>query len=342
MYTIPGIPTTLPLKDSCEPLVDNYGRHINYLRLAVTDRCNLRCTYCMPSEGIDFLPQDSHISFEEMERLVKLITEMGVSKVRITGGEPFARKGLITFLQNITKLPKLKFIHITTNGVLTAPFIPVLKEMEISGLNVSLDTLQRVRFRQITGRDHLDAVLQTIKKIIEYEVPLKINTVVMDEFNCDEIIPIAQLAKDHSVQVRFIEQMPFNGGKDHGLLWPVHRIKDVIKAVYPTIEPTGDLIGNVERYRIPGFKGEIGFIGSNSRTFCSTCNRIRITPKGLLKTCLYSEHGLELKTLLKAGKENLEIKNAINQYCQNRFKNGHIAEQSSTFSHKKSMAQIGG
>ena len=195
-------------------LVDNHGRTINYLRLAVTDRCNLRCFYCMPEEGIEWMPRKEILTYEEIVRLCSLLVKMGIEKIRITGGEPFVRRDLMQLLSSLSKLSGLKELTITTNGVLTAPLVPELKKLGIRSVNLSLDTLDRNRFFAITKRDELPRVLDTLDALLQHGFDVKLNAVVMGEKNSQDILPLVELTKDLPLSVRFIEEMPFNGGDD--------------------------------------------------------------------------------------------------------------------------------
>jgi len=198
-----------------QQIYDNHGRPINYLRLAVTDRCNLRCFYCMPEEGIHYLPKKALLSFEEIERLIRVLALVGISKIRLTGGEPFVRTDLMDLIRNMSEIAGVKEIHLTTNGVLTAPHIPELKKLGIASVNLSLDTFDRERFKLITRRDEVEKVMETYHLLLEHAIPVKINAVVMDGKNIGDIIPLIELGKDNPVSVRFIEEMPFNGEGSH-------------------------------------------------------------------------------------------------------------------------------
>lgn len=326
-------------------LIDNHGREITYLRLAVTDRCNLRCFYCMPEEGIDWLSREALVSLQEMLRLCTLLTNMGIKKIRITGGEPFVRKDMMPFLQSLRKLDGLKDISITTNGVLTAPYIPELKELGIQSVNLSLDTLDAGRFFSITRRDEFAAVMHTLDELLRHNIDVKINAVVMDGRNTQDILPLVALTKDLPVSVRFIEEMPFNGDSHEykGLAWDYLRILEHIREAYPKIEKLQDAAGSTSyNYKIPGHLGDIGLIAAYSRTFCGSCNRIRLTPQGELKTCLYQSGGLDLRQLLRNGASDEEIKQALIENINHRALDGHEAEQQSSKGVHESMATIGG
>ncbi|MDL5048008.1 radical SAM protein [Oscillatoria amoena NRMC-F 0135] len=219
-------------------LYDNHGRPLNYLRLSVTDRCNLRCFYCMPEEGIRYLPKKALLTFEEIERLVTLMAGMGITKVRLTGGEPFVRTDLMKLIRRIVNIPGITNLHLTTNGVLTAPYIRELKSIGIASVNLSLDTLDRERFRKITLRDEFESVMKTFHELLTHQIPVKVNAVVMENKNIEDIYPLIELTKDQDVSVRFIEEMPFNGEGNHypTLNWTFNRILEHIRNAYPSIQ----------------------------------------------------------------------------------------------------------
>lgn len=327
-------------------LYDNHGRIINYLRLAVTDRCNLRCFYCMPEEGVDYVPQYELLTYEEMLRLVGLLAEMGVSKVRITGGEPFVRKDMVFFLEALCKTPGIDDVHITTNGTLTSGIVSDLKSMGIRSINLSLDTLNKERFFQITRRDVFDQVMETFYAILEAGISLKINCVVMDGRNTEDILPLVTLAQKYPVGVRFIEEMPFNGtgARTETFAWNHKEILAEIKRGYPEITKIPDPpFSTSMNYAIPGFKGTVGIIAAYSRTFCGTCNRIRITPTGTLKTCLYDAGIFNIKDLMRAGATDTQLRVAFQDALSHRAKDGWEAESQLRSSPvHESMSTIGG
>ncbi len=329
-------------------LYDNHGRPINYLRLAVTDRCNLRCFYCMPEEGIDYLPRKELLTYEEMERVVKLMVGLGINKVRITGGEPFLRKGMMEFLERLLQIEGLDILNITTNGTLTGRLVPKLKAMGITSVNLSLDTLDPQRFFEITRRDSFDTVMQTFHELLENDMPTKINCVVMNGRNTDDLIPMVELAKDYPVDVRFIEEMPFNGSgaSDKNHAWAYLQILEHIKLKYPNIVKLEDAPSSTSfNYQIPGFKGSVGIIAAYSRLFCGTCNRIRLTPQGMLKTCLYDDGVFNLKNLIREGGDDEHLKTALLEALRNRAKDGFEAEEKRNqfgLPVSESMATIGG
>ncbi|MEL7020982.1 MAG: GTP 3',8-cyclase MoaA [Bacteroidota bacterium] len=325
-------------------LYDNHHRRINYLRLAVTDRCNLRCFYCMPEEGIQYVNKKALLTYEEMERLVRIMVGMGIEKVRITGGEPFVRKGMLGFMQRLSQIDGLKTINLTTNGTLTAKLVPQLKSI-VSAVNLSIDSLDRDRFREITRRDALEDVLATMRELLAHNIPTKLNCVVMPRHNIADILPLVALTKEYPISVRFIEEMPFNGeGIQTDISpWYYRDILKHIKSHYTDIykipdPPHATSIG----YQIPGHKGSVGIIAAYSRTFCGTCNRIRMTPQGVLKTCLYDEGIFNLKDMMRAGASAEQLRDTLLQALGNRAKDGWESERNRTFGVSESMATIGG
>lgn len=328
-------------------LFDNHGRRINYVRIAVTDRCNLRCFYCMPEQGIQYVERSALLSYEEMLRLTRLLAGMGIDKVRITGGEPFVRRDMMHLLREMSRISGIRQINLTTNGTTTAPWIPELKQLGIHTVNLSLDTLDRDRFLHITRRDLFPEVMETFHALLEHGIKTKINAVVMDGQNIEDIIPLAELTREHPVDVRFIEEMPFNGEGQHYpvLLWNHRRILEYLQANFPNLEKLPDPPHSTSyNYRIPGFKGTIGIIAAYSRTFCGTCNRLRITPQGTLKTCLYDSGVFNIKDLMRAGATDLQLEEAFLHALGNRAKDGWEAEKNRNFGLPitESMASIGG
>jgi cyclic pyranopterin phosphate synthase len=298
----------------------------------------------MPEDGLNWLSREELMSYDEMLRICTLLVEMGIQKIRITGGEPFVRKDIMPFLTELSALPGLNELTITTNGVLTAPYVAQLKDIGIKAVNLSLDTLDAERFFAITRRDEFAAVMKTLNELLKHDIQVKINAVVMDGKNTQDIIPLVQLTKELPVDVRFIEEMPFNGDGHSfsGLKWDHVRILDKIKETFPSIQKAEDpAYSTAHTYHIPGHNGKVGIIAAYSRTFCGTCNRIRITPQGVLKTCLYDNGILNIKDSIRKGKTNQQIKETLLSAFNNRPKDGWEAEQSNAGIHE-SMAAIGG
>lgn len=282
-----------------------------------------------------------------MLRSCSLLVKMGIEKIRITGGEPFVRKDIMQLLTSISQLQGLKELSLTTNGVLTAPYVSELKKIGVRSVNLSLDTLDANRFFTITRRDEFANVMAALDALLKHNIEVKINAVVMDGKNTQDIIPLVEMTKDLPVSVRFIEEMPFNGDGHlyTGLQWDYVRILEEIKTKYPQVQKITDpAYSTAYNYQIPGHKGSIGIIAAYSRTFCGTCNRIRITPQGELKTCLYDDGVLNIKNLMRSGTADNELQGILLNAFGNRPKDGWEAEQLRV-QHPgihESMATIGG
>ena len=327
-------------------LIDNHGREINYLRLAVTDRCNLRCFYCMPENGIKYMNRKDLLSFEEMTRLIRVFGDLGVSKIRITGGEPFVRKGIMSFLKGVSELTTIKEINITTNGTFTVEQIPALEKMGIKSVNLSLDSLDSQRFFDITRRDLFDQVMTTYRKLVDSKIRVKTNMVVMDGRNIEDIYPMLELTKHDDVSVRFIEEMPFNGteGQGNATIWPAKKIMTYIEEKYTHEKMVDPPASTSLNYKIPGYVGSFGIIPAYTRTFCGSCNRIRLTPQGTLRTCLYGEGQVNFRDFIRGGVTDEVLGDHLIKVVGKRAKDGFEAEKSrsATLPASESMATIGG
>ena len=327
-------------------LIDNHGRVINYLRLAVTDRCNLRCFYCMPKNGIKYMKKNDLLSFEEMFRLIRVFGDLGVSKIRITGGEPFVRSGIMSFLKEISELVSITEISITTNGTFTLDKISALEKMGIKSVNLSLDSLDRERFFDITRRDLFVRVMMTYRKLVNSKINVKTNMVVMDGRNIEDIYPMLELTKYDDVSVRFIEEMPFNGteGQGNATIWPAEKIMKYIEKKYSHQKMMDSPAYTSLNYKIPGYIGSFGIIPAYSRTFCGSCNRIRLTPQGTLRTCLYGEGQLNFRDLIRSSVTDRVLADHLIKAIGNRANDGFEAEKSrsTTLPPSESMATIGG
>lgn len=327
-------------------ITDGHGRTINYLRLAVTDRCNLRCTYCMPESGLDWTPRRELMTTSEMLRICTLLVKMGIDKIRITGGEPFVRKDLLPFLHSLSTISGLQELTITTNGLLTAPFIPELEKMGIRSVNLSLDSLDRDRFAAITRRDGLAKVLGTLDALLANGIAVKINAVVMEDRNIEDIIPLAELTQSLPVSVRFIEEMPFNGmARDASLAWNYQRILNHLRERFPTLKKAVDEPhATALTYDISGHKGRIGLIPAYTRSFCGSCNRLRITPTGTLRTCLYEPGQLNVKDRIREEQTDEMLVRLIRNAVMKKPLDGWAAAHgliANNIAHQ-SMATIGG
>jgi len=289
-----------------DQLIDSFERRVNYLRISLTDRCNLRCLYCMPEEGIPLLPHDEILRYEELIRLVQVATTLGIEKVRLTGGEPLLRRGVVSFVRALSECG-LKDISVTTNGTLLAGCARELKAAGLTRLNISLDTLRPERFRHIAGgRGELADVLAGINEAEAAGFsPIKINVVAMAGLNDDEIADFGRLTIDKPYRVRFIELMPIGeqaGWRPERYL-PAEEIKARLSAL-GELEPVGERAsfdGPARRFKIRGAAGEIGLINPISRHFCPSCNRLRVTAAGRLRACLFSDHEVDIKRALRSG-----------------------------------------
>lgn len=324
-------------------LVDNYGRIMNYLRLSVTDRCNLRCRYCMPEEGIPHLPKKNLLSWEENLRLCKILITHGVDKIRITGGEPFVRKNLIGFLAGLRELSPETEIGITTNGVLLHAWLDELQKIQITSLNISLDSLKPEVFREITRRDDFDRTWSAIQSAVDKGFDIKLNMVIQPGRNEDEIVDFAALTETMPITVRYIEPMPFSGSS-----YENHQefsFRDIQKALARKYELIPDGVaksGVANQFAIDGHAGKIGIINAYSRTFCATCSRMRISAQGQMRTCLYGENVLDLRELLRSKSSDAVIINAVRAVLNKRFKDGFEAEKNRREKQFESMSAIGG
>ncbi|MFC1718168.1 GTP 3',8-cyclase MoaA [Candidatus Poribacteria bacterium] len=290
---------------------DKYGRKINYLRISVTDRCNLRCTYCMPPEGVPLMSHEDILRYEEITRVARLAHELGFTKFRITGGEPLARKGLPDLVRELTNLGEDVDLALTTNAVLLARYADELRAAGLSRINISLDTLKKEKFQQISRYDLFDEVMNGIQRAIDVGFdPVKVNVVVVRGVNDDEILDFVEMIKDQPLWVRFIELMPFNRNN-----W---RDADFVSAdeTRKRIEKRHKLIGSTRQdtsapavdYQISGYKGRIGFIAPLSKKFCDLCNRLRLTADGYLVPCLHSAIEIDIRKPMRAGASDDELR----------------------------------
>lgn len=301
-------------------LIDRYKRPINYLRISVTDRCNLKCQYCKPLEEEEFLPHKELLSFEEISSIIKVMASLGLRKVRLTGGEPLLRRNLSELIEQIAKIPGIEDLSLTTNGTLLAYYARELKEAGLKRVNVSLDTLRRERFAEITQRDAFQEVWKGIEAALKEGLePVKINVVSMRGFNDDEIEDLASLTFKLPIHVRFIEFMPIGKNPwEEGRFIRSEEILKRLSQMAPLMPvPSGPYDGPAKRFKFEGALGEVGVISPLSEHFCFRCNRLRLTPDGKLRSCLFSDEEVDLKAylrkegeegILKALKEALEKK----------------------------------
>ncbi|KAF1084106.1 Cyclic pyranopterin monophosphate synthase [Sporotomaculum syntrophicum] len=291
---------------------DRFQRHINYLRISLTDRCNLRCAYCMPPEGIQWLPHNEILTIEEILAVVKAGVEVGIRKVRLTGGEPLVRRGIVDLIKRLNDIPEIDDIALTTNGMLLGAMASDLKSAGLKRVNVSLDTLNPIRFQRITRYGNLEIVMCSIDTALEYGLePVKINTVAMRGFNDDELVDLARLTLEKPLHVRFIELMPIGTSDDwsHIRFISSQEIRELISKSLGNLEDVKKVTGSgpARYYRISGALGTIGFISAVSNHFCATCNRMRLTASGQLRPCLFSGREVDLKQVLRSGAGHDEL-----------------------------------
>ncbi|HIC92474.1 MAG TPA: GTP 3',8-cyclase MoaA [Syntrophaceae bacterium] len=326
-------------------LVDRYNRKINYLRISVTDRCNLRCIYCMPKEGIPKLSHKEILRYEELLKIVRVAVQKGISKFRITGGEPLIRKDVIHFIQQLANIPGVRDISLTTNGVLLYQMAEELYNAGIHGINVSMDTLDPTKYMRITGRDYFNHVWRGIEHAEQIGFfPIKLNVVVMRGLNDDEILDFAKLTLDKPYHIRFIEFMPIGpeGVRHTERFISGPEIKSRIQALRKLIPVKSQSFdGPARRFKFRFAKGEIGFISPLSHPFCSSCNRLRLTADGKLRGCLFSDEGIDIKTSLRNGCSHEELGDLLISAITHKPKGHHFGEE--TFKRCASpMIRIGG
>ncbi|NNC69556.1 MAG: GTP 3',8-cyclase MoaA [Flavobacteriaceae bacterium] len=328
-------------------LVDKFGRQISYLRLAVTDRCNLRCQYCMPAHGIDIVDRKELLTFKEMYRISRTLSELGVNKIRLTGGEPFVRKDFIKFLEMLSFNDLLDEINITTNGALIANHIEKLESLKIKSINLSIDSLNRENFAKITRRDVFENVYRTLELLEHSRMNLKLNMVVQSGVNTNEIIDFIELTQEKNIAVRFIEEMPFNGigQRETKEVWNYKRILAQIESRFKDIQPLiSDRSSTSKNFKVEGYKGTFGIIPAFTRTICGDCNRIRITATGMFKNCLFDEGVFNIRDFIRKGASNEDLKELFLSIIKEKPENGFIAEANRKKNKKvsESMSTIGG
>jgi GTP 3',8-cyclase len=328
-----------------EPLKDGHGRLIGDLRVSVTDRCNFRCQYCMPAEGLPWLDREEVLTFEEIARLVGLFAAMGVHDVRLTGGEPLVRRDFPRLARMLADIDEVHDLSVTTNGYLLERDAEALVAAGIDRFNVSIDSLQRDRFFELTRRNALPQVLRGLEKLAQYPEahPIKINAVAMRDFTEEEAIPFAEFARRTPYEVRFIEFMPLDA--DHA--WTADQvltgaeIRAAIDAVYPLEPEPREPHSTARVYRFKDGHGKIGFINPVSEPFCGDCNRVRLTADGRLRTCLFSLNETDLRTPIRAGADDAELEQIIRDAVWRKELKHHVGEPGFV-QPARSMSAIGG
>ncbi len=321
---------------------DKYGREIDYLRISITDRCNLRCIYCMEEEGNTFFQEEDKLTKEEILKIVSASAKLGVKKIRLTGGEPLVRKDIVELMEGINDIKGIEGIYLTTNGILLEEKLEALKKAGLKGVNISLDSLKEEMFQSLTRLGILKKVLSAIDKCLELGIKVKLNTVMIKDKNDNEILDFVNLTRSKNIDVRFIELMPIGvGSKFKGI--SNEDILSLIKSNYGDLEEIRrDKDGGPASYiRLKNGKGKIGFISAISNCFCEDCNRIRLTSEGFLKQCLHFNYGIDLKKILRNGASEEEILNVIKNNIYNKPEK-HLFMKKSEDKELKFMNQIGG
>ncbi|MCR4589379.1 MAG: GTP 3',8-cyclase MoaA [Lachnospiraceae bacterium] len=337
---------------------DRYGREIDYLRISITDRCNLRCRYCMP-EDIEMVPMKEILTFEEIAEVAEAASGLGLTKIKITGGEPLVRWGVSSLIRMLKDTEGIRRVTLTTNGLLLDEKLDELLEAGIDGINISLDTLDPDRYRDITGTDGLDKVLKGLDSVLEKGIPVKINAVSIDweKYNgitredketgiSDDTKALIGLARENPVDVRFIELMPIGFGQSFPGI-PHDRLIRGIRECFPDLEVDHSRHGNgpAVYYHIPGYSGSVGFISAIQGKFCDTCNRIRLTSKGILKSCLCYDTGVNIKEILRSSDHIEDRKEALRhslEQCIILKPESHFFTEREKISEKNAMSAIGG
>lgn len=322
---------------------DQYERNIDYMRISVMDRCNLRCRYCMPEEGIECVRHEDVITYEEIIQIATAAAGLGISKIKITGGEPLVRKGIVSLVEKIKKIPGIKEVTLTTNGVLLKDMAEDLCRAGLDAVNISLDTLSPLSYFNITRRDKLEDVLLGIEKVYALGIRTKINCVPMREFNEEELPILAALSMKYNIDVRFIELMPVGLGKLYDYI-PMNEVQGIMEEVYGPGEAGNRKLGNGPAIYLDyqGFQGSIGFISAMTHEFCTNCNRVRITSEGDLKLCLNHKKGLSLRRMLRDHCSGEELQKAMEDFIYHKPLRHCFHQSIGKDTELKNMVQIGG
>ncbi len=330
-----------------EPLVDSYGRRIKNMRISITDKCNFRCTYCMPAEGLPWLKKAEILTYEEITRISRIAVGIGIEQLRLTGGEPLVRRDVPDLVRQLRQIEGLHSLSLTTNGVLLKQQAQALAEAGLTRINVSLDSLSHEKFCQLTRRDQLDRVLEGLEELEKYPSihPIKINAVAMRGFTEDEVTDFARLARRKAYVVRWIEFMPLDADQ----IWRKediltgHEIKAIIETAYGPLVPvmTGDPSETARRYTFSDGIGEVGFINPVSEPFCSTCDRIRLTADGQLRTCLFATEETDLRSAIRSGATDEDIVHILRQAVWHKELKHYIGDKRFKRANR-SMSRIGG
>lgn len=325
---------------------DIYKRKIDYIRISITDRCNLRCVYCMPAEGIKLIKHEEVLSYEEIIRLCKIFAQTGISKVKITGGEPLVRKDVHKLIKSIKEIDGINNVTLTTNGILLENQIDDLVKAGLDAVNISIDTLKDDTYRELTRIGDVSKVVSSIRKCLEYKnLKVKINAVPIKGKNEDEIIDLIKLCKNNDISIRFIEMMPIGLGRNMNGLND-EEVMSIIEKNIGKLTPYNGKLGNgpSNYYSLEGYKGKVGFISAVNHKFCETCNRVRLTCEGFLKACLQYDIGTDLRTMLRNGSSDEEILEAVKSTIYNKPEshNFNLIKNEEEKVEYRGMSQIGG
>ena len=330
-----------------EPLIDSYGRRIKSMRISITDKCNFRCTYCMPAEGLPWHTKAEILSYEEIERVARIAVSMGIEQIRLTGGEPLVRKDVPVLIQLLRSIEGLRSLSLTTNGLLLKQQARALAEAGLTRINVSLDSLVREKFARITRRDQLDRVLEGLAELEHYPsiFPVKVNAVAMRGFSEEEVLDFVCLARRKAYLVRWIEFMPLDADQ----IWckedilTGNEIKQIIEAEYGQLTPltSADPSETARRYTFSDGIGEVGFINPVSEPFCSSCDRIRLTADGQLRTCLFATQETDLRSVIRSGADDETLAHTLRQAIWHKELKHSIGDKQFKRA-SRSMSMIGG
>ena len=323
---------------------DQFGRTFNYLRIAVNEICNLRCIYCRPEEGVPFKPSKELLTHDEIIRFIQVSAELGVNKIRFTGGEPLLRKDLVQLISGVSSIPKIRSVHLTTNGILLQRLASELKGAGLQGINISIDTLDTEKYGIITRRDEVEKALKGLKAAKEVKIPsIKVNIVALRGFNDSEISDFVFMTKDYPLTVRFIELMPFDAHQiwKTGKFISAKQIIDSLKQLFPDIKTTSGTATEHSIFRVHGYKGKVAVIPSYSRDLCGACNRIRLTADGQIRNCLFAPNEYSVRDLLRNGASDSDIADLMLKAMWRKPIDGWAAQKAGK-EHRESMTQIGG
>lgn len=324
-------------------MVDQYGRTINYMRISVTDRCNLRCIYCMPPDGVESIPHNEILTYEEIMQVVTAASSIGIDKIKITGGEPLVRKNITELIDRIKRVKGIHKVTLTTNGVLFDQYAETLAETGLDSVNFSLDCLDAAAYYKITRVDAFKKVMQAIELALKIGLQTKVNCVPIFSYNDVDLTAMAKLAKKYPIDVRFIELMPIGLGKEFLPLKNGDVLHQLIRE-YGQPRPSSFVHGNgpASYYDFPDFKGSIGLISANTGEFCGACNRVRLTSDGKLKMCLCNQTNLDIKSLLRGGISETELMETMKSAIACKPKRHHLSDPNDSTTENKNMVQIGG